>query len=86
MINSSSPALTVKTIDHDSHCYHFYGNNAWTLIVSQHNYKVKKEMCGACVSFEILLEHFFLLKYLLNHYVVGLKILLGQIRFNQNLV
>ena len=50
LINSSSPASTVKTIDHDLHCYHFYGNNARRLIVPQ----VKKKMFGACVSFEIL--------------------------------
>ena len=37
LINFSSPALTVKTIDHDLHCYHLCGNNAQTLIFPQHN-------------------------------------------------
>ena len=38
LINSSSSTLTIKTIDHDLHCYYFYGNNARTLIliVPQH--------------------------------------------------
>ena len=28
---------TLKTIDHDLHCYHFYVNNASKFIVPEHN-------------------------------------------------
>ena len=45
LINSNSPASTIKTIDHDLHCHHFYCNNAKRFIVFLHNYKVKKKIC-----------------------------------------
>ena len=35
MLYSSSPDSTVKTIHHHLHCYHFYGNNARTLITNK---------------------------------------------------
>ena len=46
-------ASTIKVIDHDLHCYHLYGNNASRFIVPNITNKVKKKMCGPCISFEI---------------------------------
>ena len=34
LINSSSSASTVSTIDHDLHLYHFYGNNVRLFILT----------------------------------------------------
>ena len=49
MINS--PASTIKAIEHDLHCYHFYGNNASRFEVPNITNKVKEKTCGPCVSF-----------------------------------
>ena len=49
----------MKTIDHDLHCYHFYGNNASRFIVLNIINKVKKKTCGPFVSFSIFFKFWF---------------------------